>query len=546
MNEILHALSDALIAVLGATAPVWMPALIIVAAGATAARFGIPAVARLIDRRRRGISKEQQKRLVSLLSNARIIEFYAPSETYVVDIPEDTRGPRINAWMSPYARAVKASVKRQKRRPKNVFFDARRQIRDASNHVTVRALSETEQTSVAVDPDRPENVFTIQLDLDGRPEKDVRNLMDYTKSQLGLKEMTVYEDDDLYTLTTIGSVDRLIDPLEQYKHGTEWFQAHPAPRPTSIPMGVTSDGRTWSLSMTHTLVYGRSGSGKSGPLHAVIRQCAGFVGEDRVRLFGIDPKGEDILPCKYVTVNGKPLFQRIAQTRDDIIDLINDYAEMLTARAQNRLDSPASFHILMCDEIVAVVNELNATREGRAALTNLETVISMGRSNGFYLFFATVDSSVDKLGSLRQGCPNKIIFAQDSQHMNELFLGKEAADNGYDSRNILPATKDNGHRTSGIGYAKGEFGDPIRFRTAYQSIEDRRDWINERTSEGSPHVRIQHDENNDKLVHEYGNTAREFMHSLDAPDVEDDPLPDLEPLAPLAQTLPPPLTKRRD
>ncbi|KFC52884.1 hypothetical protein GY12_16660 [Micrococcus luteus] len=86
-------------------------------------------------------------------------------------------------------------------------------------------------------------------------------------------------------------------------------------------------------------------------------------------------------------MNGKPLFQRIAQTRDDIIDLINDYAEMLTARTQNRLDSPASFHILMCDEIVAVVNELNTTREGRAALTNLETVISMGRSNGFLFIF---------------------------------------------------------------------------------------------------------------------------------------------------------------
>ncbi|KFC49504.1 hypothetical protein GY12_27465 [Micrococcus luteus] len=84
--------------------------------------------------------------------------------------------------MSPYARAVQASVKRQKRRPKNVFFDARRQIRDASNHVAVRALSEKEQTSVAIDPEKPENTFTIQLDLDGRPEKDVRNLMDYTKA----------------------------------------------------------------------------------------------------------------------------------------------------------------------------------------------------------------------------------------------------------------------------------------------------------------------------------------------------------------------------
>ncbi|WP_144824222.1 FtsK/SpoIIIE domain-containing protein [Micrococcus luteus] len=540
MNEILHALWRILVDILGATAPVWLPALIIVAAGATAARFGIPAVARLIDRRRRGIPKELHSELTSLLSNRKIIQTYAPAGEFISDVPEGSRKPRINAWISPYARAVKASTKRQGRTPRTQYFHARAQIRHAAESIVVRPLTEDEQRLILTDDDNQHRAYAIELQYDGKPKDEIKSLETVIYTQLGLKVVERVDDDNPYALTIIASKDAYRDPLEEASNGIEFFAAHPAQTPMKLPMAVTASGDTWALPTHHTLIYGLTGSGKSGPIIASVLQLAPFVRRGRVKLYGIDPKREDIYPFLHTG-----LFERVATTRDEITELLQDYEAMLNDRINGGETFKAALHVLFMDEAITTQNMLSKDREGKAALVSLENVITMGRSNGFYMYFATVIGTVEKLGTLRAQCVNQFVFRQDSRHINDVILGEGAAERGYDSRRIRKANAANGYATSGIGYTVKDDGDPVKIRMAYATKEDLRDYINENTPEGMPRVHIHTDENGKKLVHDRLTTAHEFVHAIDAPDVEEE-LPDLEPLAPLGQTLPPPLSKRRD
>ncbi|MFJ6474716.1 type IV secretory system conjugative DNA transfer family protein [Micrococcus luteus] len=528
--------------ILAATSHLWAPIVITAALLAAAARFGIPAAARAWDRRKRGISKELHTELTALLSNRKIIQTYAPAAQFVTDVAEGTRRPRTNAWLSPYARAVKATVKRQGRTPRTQFFDARAQIRHAADNVTIRPLNDDEQRLILTDD--PARAYAIDLAYDGKPKDDIKALEPVIRTQLGLKVVETVDTGDPYTLTLIVSKDTYRDPLEQANNGFEFFREHPAATPMKLPMAVTSSGDVWSLPTHHTLIYGLTGSGKSGPIIASIIQLAPFVRKGRVKLYAIDPKREDLYPFLHTG-----LFERIATTREEITELLQDYESLLNDRINGGTSSKAALHVLFMDEAITTQNMLSKDRDGKAALISLENVITMGRSNGFYMYFASVIGTVEKLGTLRAQCVNQFVFRQDSQHINDVMLGAGAAERGYDSRTIRKANVANGYATSGIGYTVKEDGDPVKIRMAYASKEDLRDFINANTPEGKPHVRIHSDENGKKLVHERTglHTVPYDLAALDSMDVADDfaPLPALEPLTPLGREVPRPLTKRR-
>lgn len=473
---LLKAIAHAIGGILSDTAPYWAPVLALAAALALAARFGIPALAQWWDRRRRHIPRALAPALTALLAHEGIQGLYAPAARYVRDVPEGRERPRTHAWASAHPRAVKAAAKRNGRTPAGQYFDARRLIRDTAQHVTVRPLTEDERGLLASDPDNPYSAYVIRLDYAGHKPEDVEKLAPALAAQLALKHMERLKDDDPTGVSWLASTRPYRDPLEDATTGAEWFDAHPAKTPALFPAAVGVRGDPIPLPLTHTLIYGQTGSGKSGPMLATIRQLAPYIERGTVKLYGIDPKHDDLEQFR-----GTSLLEDIATRPDESRELIERYVAMLDERAAGGLQDGARYHVLLIDEVVKVINALNRTKEGRNTMTLLEDALSMGRSNGFYVMMATVNAKVEKLEGLRDSMVNKIIFHQESDHLNDLFLGKTARDDGYDSTTIRPSTEGNGYATSGIGYMKGETGEPTRFRIAYQSRDELRAFITAHT-----------------------------------------------------------------
>lgn len=453
----------------------------------------IPATLALWDRVRRRIPKELHRELTSLLSNFQVIELYEPSQRYLRDLVCDSEGktskPSTKAWLSPYRRAVKATSKRKGRTPSNQFFAAREQIREAAKHVKVRKLTKTEAGSIVTPEHAKEfDTFAIVLAYDGHAPADVEKLIPAIASQLGLKELFGVPDDNPFAMTLIASKHKLEDALVKMKRGAEFFNEHPATSPKSTPMAFTADGRVYSQPTHHTLTYGMTGSGKSGPFLAFIRQQAKFIDCEQpiVELYGIDPKAADLRLFQESC-----LFKRIVTETDDAIELINDFHHRMNRRQREAVidldrgitgqsfePRPGTpYNILIIDELFALRNALFASREGKAAWTNLENIFAKGRSAGFFVQAASQQAKEEHLNTLRSNFGNVIVLSQNNPYLNDLFLGAGAKENGFDSTAIPMSTPDNNFRYAGIGYVKGETGEPLKIRIAYQSTEDLIDFI---------------------------------------------------------------------
>lgn len=472
MNELLRALWDALSGVLGATAPVWVPTIAVAVLVTAAGYYLIPATARAIDRHRRGISKELHDELTALLSNREVIKVYAPAGEFISDVAEGAKRPRIHAWISPYARAVKATVKRQGRTPRNQYFNARAQVRHAAERVIVRDLSEDERATIYQPDETADQPFAIELQYDGKNPTDIERLFPAIKTQLGLRILEPTPDTNPFAVTLIASRAPLTDPLETMRAGVEFFSDHPATRPQQLPMAFTRDGKPWSLNTHHTLVFGVTGAGKSGPLLATIFQMAPFVKNGSVHLYGIDPKNSDI---GYFA--GTDLFRDVARTTEDAITIINEVHALMTQRTELgmrtvRPTQHTPWTLLIIDEVFTLYNNLQMTKAGKVAWVNLTSILAMGRSVGFYAIMATQFAKEENLKGIRDNLVNKIVLRQESLYLNDYILGTDAAADGYDSTAIRPSTEGNGYATAGIGYVKTETGEPVKVRFAYISEDD--------------------------------------------------------------------------
>ncbi|WP_404464691.1 hypothetical protein LG274_12080 [Micrococcus antarcticus] len=463
--------------------PLWALIGIALIGIAAAVRFITPILVAWFDRTRRRIPKHLHDELVALLSNRAVIDRYAPASAYMSDLDEGERRPAYKAWLSPYARAVRASVKRQPKVPKGQQFHARHQIREASRRVTIRPLTEEESKTIGGTPD-PNDTYAIELLYDGHNPADIERLFPAIRSQLGLRVLERTPDDNPSAVTLIASRQPLRDSLETMSAGVEFFTEHPATSPKGLPMAFTSDGVTWSLPTHHTLIFGVTGSGKSGPLLASIYQLSPFIADGSVKIFGIDPRHADV-----AQFSATDLFERVVTSTEDSIDLINEFHERMEKNIKRGLTSvepsPSTpWHILIVDEVFALYNALKLRgKPGMSAWTNLQNVLAMGRGCGFFVIMATQFAEQENLKGLRANLVNKIVLRQESAYLNDFILGDGAAENGYDSTALRPATADNGYATAGIGFVKGEAGAPMKVKFAYLSKSDLHEFIAAHTHE---------------------------------------------------------------
>ena len=227
------------------------------------------------------------------------------------------------------------------------------------------------------------------MQYDGKNPTDIERLFPAIKTQLGLRILEPTPDTNPFAVTLIASRVPLTDPLETMRAGVESFYDHPATRPQQLRMAFTRDGKPWSLNTHHTLVFGVTGAGKSGPLLATIFQMAPFVKNGSAHLYGIDPKNSNI---GYFARTD--LFRDVARTTEDAITIINEVHALMTRRTELgmrtvRPTQQTPWTLLIIDEVFTLYNNLQIAKAGKVVWVNLTSILAMGQSVGFYAITAT-------------------------------------------------------------------------------------------------------------------------------------------------------------
>lgn len=516
-------------------------------------RFGVPFVLafarRIVTRTPRSLFKAK----ATLLAHRDICEMYAPANQYMTDREDGKNGGAQFAWLSPFERAVRTSIKRNPV-SRNRKFNARAQVREAAKHITVRKPHPADNVA----GDLAEH-FRIDMKLDGHDAKEIEKLEGRVTSQLGLHSVAPLSTSDNYTMSVIAHKTEPIDILIERKQGVEFIDANPAKSPLRLPIAVTESGAPWNFDVHHTLLFGMSGSGKGSPIQASIRQLAPFVAQGLVKIHGIDPKKAEF---KGYEVLQSSLFEKITSglKAEDMEEHGAHIAELLDIVDQRQgldnvsvkegdVDLGRAFNVTKETPLVVVFIDEYLTlyrgfqkmgRNAKVHLANLEQLMSVARSFNVYVVAATQRASADVLEELRPNITNWIILRQRNKHFNEVFLGDDSIELGHDSRLIGPSSPANGYLTSGIGYAADETGDPIKIRFAYLGDEDVAQLIRdfERDHGRGDITEEQFSEFEEvmdapALSDDYlfgGKTAEQMQLDDELPDLEDDfgSLPDLE------------------
>lgn len=448
-------------------------------------RFGTPFVLGLVRRLVTRTPRSLFKAKGTLLAQPDICEMYAPANQYITDREEGKKGGAQFAWLSPFPRAVRASIKRNPV-SRNRKFNARAQVREAAKHITVRAPHPADNVA----GDLKEH-FRIDMKLDGHDEKEINSLEGRVKAQLGLHSVERLFTRDNYTMSIIAHKTEPIDILIERKKGVEFLDANPAKTPLRLPIAVTEGGTPWNFDIHHTLIFGMSGSGKGSPIQASIRQLAPFVAQGLVKIHGIDPKKAEF---KGYEVLQSSIFEKITSglKPEDMEEHGAHIAELLEIVDQRQaldnvtveegnVDLGRSFNLSKENPLIVVFIDEYLTlyrgfqKMGRSAKThmaNLEQLMSIARSFNVFVVAATQRATQDVLEELQPNITNWIILRQRNKYFNMKFLGDDSIELGLDSTKIAPSTPANGYLTSGIGYSADERGEVAKIRFAYLSDEN--------------------------------------------------------------------------
>lgn len=439
-------------------------------------RFGTPYVLGLIRRLTTRTPRSLFNIKRELLAQPDICEMYAPANQYITDREEGKKGGSQFAWLSPFPRGVKASIKRNPV-SRSKRFNARAQVAAAAKCITVRAPHPADNVVGDL-----EEHYRIDMKLDGHDRKEIENLEGRVKAQLGLRETQRINTADNYTMSIIAHKSDAEDPLVGQKYGSELFRDNPAKTPSALPCAVTQSGNIFTVPMHHTLVFAGTGGGKGSVIHAMILQLLRFWEQDRVKFYGIDPKMSELKAYRETSV-----FEDVVQDTEEAQELISHVYELMNNRSRSTtidvekgdlkrsLDATTEtpMVVLVIDELLDLLLSLkNLGKPGAATASQLTGILAKGRSLGIYVVAATQSADKELLGRMRVNFANVIVLRQDSVYLNDMFLGEKAAERGFDSTAIPASNKANGYKYAGIGFSKQETGDPVKVRFAYTSDDD--------------------------------------------------------------------------
>ncbi|WP_169797330.1 FtsK/SpoIIIE domain-containing protein [Janibacter limosus] len=242
--------------------------------------------------------------------------------------------------------------------------------------------------------------------------------------------------------------------------------------PTDRPLGAALDpadvgrdesGMPWQLSLVgkHTLVAGRSGSGKGSVLWGAVASLAPWIAQDTVRVHGVDLKrGVEI-------AMGDGLMYRTAYRPEQALVVLRDLLTIIDERAsrmvgQSRLHEPTPgdpLHLLVIDELAALTAyaDVEVKKEGNRLLAE---ILTQGRAMGVVVVAFVQDpkkETVPARGLFTQTIALRLASADEVR----MVLGQGMSDEAPAHR--IPADM------PGTGYLVTEEGSVARVRAHYWS-----------------------------------------------------------------------------
>lgn len=169
----------------------------------------------------------------------------------------------------------------------------------------------------------------------------------------------------------------------------------------AVTLGRCSDGQPWRLELAgrHTLVVGRSGSGKGSLFWGVAGNFAPAAHAGLVNLWGIDLKGG------VEVAVGAPMFSHVAMKEDDAVRVLRALHRVVTERQRLMRGLTRQFepvpgdpvHVLMIDEL-AVLAAYASKEVVNEAASLLKLILTQGRAFGVLVVAFVQDPRKETVG----------------------------------------------------------------------------------------------------------------------------------------------------
>jgi len=229
----------------------------------------------------------------------------------------------------------------------------------------------------------------------------------------------------------------------------------------AVTLGRKADGSPWRLDLAarHTLVVGRSGSGKGSIFWGIAGNLAPAAHAGMAQLWGVDLKGG------VEVAVGAPLFSHVAMNEDAAVRLLRGLNRVIVERQQVMRGLARSFtptpggpvHVLMIDEL-AVLTAYASKEVVNEAANLLKLILTQGRAFGVMVVAFVQDPRKETVG-MRDLFTQTIALRLASGSETRMVLGDGMASvaPAHHIANTMPGT----------GYVVGDDGVVERVRADY-------------------------------------------------------------------------------
>lgn len=207
----------------------------------------------------------------------------------------------------------------------------------------------------------------------------------------------------------------------------------PAPMTSDLDLvagpiiGVTEAGDPWRLPLlgSHVLVAGATGAGKGSVLWGLIRGVLPLIGDGRVKLWVIDPKGGmelgamESIAYRFATADGA------ADLLAEAAEVMEDQAQRLRASGRRKLETPTQgfpLHLVVVDELAALTSLAPEPRVRNAMNATMGRLLTQGRAVGFTVVGALQDPRQKNLDN-RNLFPVAVALRLKEPQMVDMVLG---------------------------------------------------------------------------------------------------------------------------
>lgn len=397
--------------------------------------------------------------------------------------------------LSPYPRTVKDLTRamRGKYNTTDNRYLPRVQARIMADRLIVRKATDTEALGLLQPKDAKSKYgfFIIEIYATHSTPEDILKLEPAIKAALKLeklKQLEVTSNRVTWLALKPGVKSALSN--ESMPTGVEFIKQHPIDKHLgAIPLAITESGKPLVQPVQHTLLVGRSGSGKSSLLNMVCAQLTPAILDGRAEIYAIDPKANGEARTQWARAGAFKMAGN-ADNVDEWVHIINVFYDLMESQPIDdtkftvdtlgkqalkantfKASKENPLRILFIEELPSFVTSLKGRPDYDDTINKINQILRKGRSLGFCIFSAAQNIERGELGGIDgKGFLYKIALALNgTDYINGLILGEDAAKRGYDARKLNPSPLNTEH--CGLGYAKDDDSTPVMIRFPYFSLD---------------------------------------------------------------------------